>query len=356
MSRADLVSRAKHRNGEVDPVGLLSLGQLRTFWTVARGPSLTRAAKQLGSSQPALSQQLAKLEAAIGGRLFDRINNQLHLTDAGRYLLRRAETILAEVDETEAGLQAFVEGRRGRIAIGVLGSLARAFVPEALRLARTTMPELELDLHELAPAEAIEQLYGRNLHMAILSARSVAENRLSFARVPLFEEAYALAVPKGLDLAAVGDPAVDLDADRRALLERCIQFNFGNQHNQRVEEWYRRVLPRHRVIATCRSYEAALAMVEAGLGVALVPALAAWHRQRPLFEVDLWAAPGFSRPIIALVPPQYVRLRPFGPFLDALQQASLALSMPVLGASPPFLHRADEVVAPPAAEAITPGL
>ena len=120
------MSTSRRRTGDTEPVvsaggqGSLALSQLRVFWTVARAPSLTQAAKQLGSSQPALSQQLAKLEQAIGGRLFDRVNNQLLLTDAGRFLLRRAETILAEVDEAEAGLQAFVEGRRGRIAVGVL--------------------------------------------------------------------------------------------------------------------------------------------------------------------------------------------------------------------------------------------
>ena len=337
-----MIAREKHpiirTIARQDPTGSLSLSQLRVFWTVAHGPSLTQAAKQLGSSQPALSQQLAKLEQAIGGRLFDRVNNQLLLTDAGRYLLRRAETILAEVDEAEAGLQAFLDGSRGRISLGVLTSWARALVPEALRRGLQSLPDLELDLHELAPAEAIEQLYGRNLHMAILSAHSVAQNRLSFGRVALLEEPYALAVPKGLRLADVASPEQELGKADLAILDRCIQFNFGNQHNQRVEEWYRQVLPRHRVVATCRSYEAALAMVEAGLGVALVPVLAGWSRNRLLLEVELYAAPGFIRPVIALVPPQYLRLQPYRSFLEALQQASLELALPDLGPAPPFLR------------------
>ena len=63
---------------------MITLNQLRVFWAVAHSDSLTRAAKQLGVTQPALSQQLAKLENALGGQLFDRVNNQLVLSDAGR--------------------------------------------------------------------------------------------------------------------------------------------------------------------------------------------------------------------------------------------------------------------------------
>ena len=153
---------------------MITLNQLRVFWAVAHSDSLTRAAKQLGVTQPALSQQLAKLESALGGQLFDRVNNQLVLSDAGRFLLRKAEIVLAEIDEAEAGLADFNMGRRRRISVGALASVARTIVPEAYRLALDYAPDLELDLHELAPSEALEQLYGRNLQLALLSPVSLA--------------------------------------------------------------------------------------------------------------------------------------------------------------------------------------
>ena len=170
---------------------MIQLNQLRVFWAVAHSDSLTRAAKQLGVTQPALSQQLAKLEHAIGGQLFDRVNNQLLLTDAGRFLLRKAEIVLAEIDEAEAGLADYNMGRRRRISVGALASLARTIVPDAYRLALQLLPDLELDLHELAPSEALEQLYGRNLQIAILSPVSLAANRISFTRIELASEAKA---------------------------------------------------------------------------------------------------------------------------------------------------------------------
>jgi LysR family transcriptional activator of glutamate synthase operon len=320
----------------------ITLQQLRIFWAVAHSPSLTRAAKQLGLAQPSLSQQIAKLEQTVGGRLFDRINNQLLLTDAGRYLLRKAGAILAELDEAEAGLQEFQLGRRGRISIGAVASLARSLIPAAWQRSLTQIPELELDVHELAPTEALEQLYGRNLQIALLSAHSLAANRISFNRIEIGHDDYALAVPKGLPLAGVQNPDEDLDAAARRVLNRCIQFHFGNQHTQRTEEWYRRTLPRHEIVAQCRTYEVALAIVEAGLGVALVPLLTAQLNGRRLFDVDLYPAPGLERPIVALIPPQYLRVQPFTTFMDGLRAAGSSLRLPDLPAPPPFLARSAE--------------
>lgn len=325
---------------------MITLHQLRIFWAVAHSESLTRVAKQLGVTQPSLSQQLAKLESAVGGRLFDRVNNQLVLTDAGRFLLRKAEIILAEMDEAEAGLAEFRMGRRARISLGALSSLARTIVPGAFARALQEFPDLELDVHELAPAEALEQLYGRNLQIALLSAMSLAANRISFSRVDVARDPYVLATPKGLDLGCVGEPDWDLTPAQRRLLNRTIAFNFGNLHNQRVEEWYRRVLPRHEVVAQCRTYESALAMVEAGLGVALVPQLCAHLGGRMLYDVDLYAVPELERPIVALVPPQYRHAQPFATFLRGLQEAGAALKPPPVGPTPPFLARAGTGVEP----------
>ena len=325
---------------------MINLNQLKIFWTVANSATLTRAAKQLGLSQPSLSQQIAKLERSLGGRLFDRVNNQLVLTDAGRYLVRKAGTILAEIDEAEAGVGQFVAGRRGRIAVGAVASVGRCLVPGAIERALADVPELELELHELPPAEAIEQLYGRNIQIALLSAHSVASNRLSFAQVELVTDSYCLAVPSSLVLDELDDPERELDEARRRVLNRCIQFNFGNQHNSRVEDWYRRVLPRHVAFAWCRTYEAALAMVEAGLGVALVPLMAAQHNGRPLFDVRLYAVQELGRPIVALVPSQYRWVEPFARFIHALEAVSRELKLPDLLPEPRFLGREEVRRAP----------
>ena len=77
----------------------MELRQLRYFVAVASTGSFSRAAERCHVSQPSLSQQIAKLEGGLKHRLFDRSGRQVHLTDAGRLLLERAEAILAAVDD-----------------------------------------------------------------------------------------------------------------------------------------------------------------------------------------------------------------------------------------------------------------
>ncbi len=107
------------------------------------------------------------------------------------------------------------------------------------------------------------------------------------------------------------------------------------------------MLPRHRVVAHCRTYESALAMVEAGIGVALVPQLSAQLGGQATYDVDLYAVPELERPIVALIPSQYRRAQPFPTFLDALARTAAGLRLPPVGKAPPFL-RAGATVEPAA--------
>src|SRR5690606_16042762 len=135
---------------------MMTLRQIEIFWAVAHAESLTKASKLLGLAQPSLSQQLAKLEEEVGTRLFNRTSSQLELTDAGRFLLRKAESILADVDEATAGMHEFASGQRGVIAVGALNSIARLLMPGTLKRLNTEGSGIELTIHEVAPAEALE--------------------------------------------------------------------------------------------------------------------------------------------------------------------------------------------------------
>src|SRR5207244_4146945 len=110
----------------------MTLHQLRIFMAVAQSSTLTRASKQLGLAQPSLSKQLAGLEDGLGTRLFDRGHNRMILTDAGRLLLRHAQSVLKEIDEAEAGLREFAAGKRAIVRIAGINSVIKALVPDAL--------------------------------------------------------------------------------------------------------------------------------------------------------------------------------------------------------------------------------
>ena len=177
----------------------ITLRHLEILRAVAGNRSLTLAAKQLGLSQPSLSQQLSKLEGDLGQRLVDLSAKGLHLTDAGCFLLSKAEPILSMVEEAEIGLGEFERGVRGQLTIGALPSLARSLVtPASLELKRL-FPELKLNVVELSPQNVVQQLQSRRVQVALISNVLLKGEELHFAKVDLASDPYVLAVPKGMD-------------------------------------------------------------------------------------------------------------------------------------------------------------
>lgn len=318
----------------------MTLHQLRIFCAVAQAATLTRAGKQLGLAQPTLSQQLSRLEESAGTKLFDRTNNQMVLTDAGHYLLRQAQFILNDVDQAQAGLQEYAGGVRGVVRLAGLNSILRVVLPGAMARLGDILPKIELDIHEVPPAEALDLLYSRSVHIALIAAGSIAsQNGISFHQTPVVEDPYVFAVPSGVDLSAVSDPDADLAPAQREIVHRCIQFNFGSQHTMRIAQWYQDVLPRHRLIAQCRSYEVALSMVRAGMGVCLLPALTA-HGEKDgsgMDGIDLYATLQPSRRTVALTAAHALRAEPTKSFIRALSEAGGAVKLPRILPTPPFI-------------------
>jgi DNA-binding transcriptional LysR family regulator len=315
----------------------MNLHQLRIFCAIAQSATLTQAAKRLGLAQPTLSQQLSKLEEKIGARLFDRGLNQLELTNAGRFLLRRAQVILSEVEEAQSHLQEFASGTRGLIRLAGLTSIIQTVVPAAIARLKQTLPEVEFDIHEMAPAEVLELLHARQVNIGLIASHSAVRANVSLKEIPIVTDPYVFAVPKGLALASVADPGTELTAEEFKLLNSCIRFNFASQHSKWIDYWYQEMLPRHRLFAQCRSYEVALGMVRAGLGVCLAPALAVCGNGCSPEGIDLYATGQAGRQTVAIVASQYRAAEPYRSFLTALREAGAQLQMPRILPMPPFI-------------------
>ena len=319
----------------------LTLHQLRIFWAVAHGPTLTAAAKQLGITQPSLSQQLARMEEGLGTPLFHRRSNAMELTEAGIYLLPRAEQVLRAMQELDDGLVQYSFGQRVTIRIAGITSVLRVLLPPALKaLLELAVSEVDIDIHERAPAEILELLYSRRVHIGLLAENSVAEAGIGFAQVPLVKDPYVLAVPTALNLDGVSDPRSDLPPDQFATLNRSVIFAFGTQHANRVQAWFERLLPESRIVAQCRSFEVATELVRAGTGVCLMPALSAVHGSATLEGVKLYRIKAPPRRLVALVPSQYQHVEPYAGLLTALQQAANDAPMPETLDVPAFLNEA----------------
>jgi LysR family transcriptional activator of glutamate synthase operon len=316
-----------------------TLNQLRIFLAVAHSRSMTHAAKLLDQTQPSLSQHIARLEESIGQLLFERGRSQFELTDVGEFLRNRAQIIMAEVDEAVAGLAAHAKGTRGVLSIGMLSSIARALLPDVQARMAETCPDVELDVHEVAPAEALEMLYTRRLTVAVVAAGSLASSSVSFLQNDVFSDPYVLAVPRGLDLSHVMDMDSQLSPDQQRILNSVVLFTFGSPYQHRISSWYRDFLPHHRVVGHVRSYELALAMVQAGRGVAIVPALSARVNATASYDVTLYNIGLEQRRVVSLMPSQYRGAEPQATFVAALQAAGAATSLPPVEATPPFLRK-----------------
>jgi DNA-binding transcriptional LysR family regulator len=318
----------------------VTLHQLRIFWAVAHSDTLTRAAKQLGLAQPSLSQQLSKLEATLGSKLFHRRSNEMVLTEAGTFLLPRAEQVLRHMQDLEEGLQRFSGGHRATVRVAGITSMLRVLLPPAVIETQAHYPDVDFDIQEAAPNDILEMLYGRRVGIGLLAANSIAEAGVGFLQVPLLDDPYVLVVPEGIDLGGVTDPRKELPTEALSVLGRSIQFNFGTQHSKRVEDWYAQMLPDSRIVAQCRSFEVAIGLVRAGTGVCLAPALSTLMGGGAPVGVKLYRVNVPPRRLVALLPSQYRRQVPFAGLVDTLEAQCAHFELPPMQPPPPFLTAA----------------
>src|SRR4051794_24289909 len=113
----------------------VELRYLTALEAVGRTRSFVRAARELGYTQSAISQQIARLEGAVGQRLVDRPGGPrpVKLTEAGTLLLRHADAIVAQLDAAQADMAALAEGAAGPLRVGIFQSVGARLLPALLR-------------------------------------------------------------------------------------------------------------------------------------------------------------------------------------------------------------------------------
>lgn len=189
---------------------------------VAKSGHITRAAELLGIQQPPLSQQIRALEHELGVALFNRHPKGVELTDAGRQLMPEAARLLADFAAMQQRMAAFVQGERGRIALGFTSSAAaHSFTPEALRVCRKLHPDIRLEVSENNAAEITEAVADVRLHCGFLRVPVARPSGLVFEE--LLQEDALLAIPVDHRLARNKSKPVELEelrAERLILVRR----------------------------------------------------------------------------------------------------------------------------------------
>lgn len=248
----------------------MDLSQLQTFASVARRGSITAAADELGYTQSAVSRQVAALEASVGAPLFDRRARGVDLTAHGRLLLPHAESLLARLDATRRALRELDRVADGQVRVGAFPTANALLVPRALAAFRRDHPHVALSLVEGPTQSQLARLDAGDVDVAVVSA--FPDQRLSDERVrlsPLLDDRMLVALPRGhalarrrrlrlAELAAESWIAGAASVEDRLLDPSRLQPDFEPLLNFAVREW-----------------TAKLGLVAAGLGITLVPSLAA---------------------------------------------------------------------------------
>jgi DNA-binding transcriptional LysR family regulator len=147
---------------------MLSLVHLQVLAAVARSGSVTAAAKELHYSQPSVSHHLARLEAATGTKLVQRVGRGIRLTPEGQLLAGRAAEIVGRVDAATNELAAQVGLRSGRVRLAGFQSALSTIVPTAAAALASTHPGIELSLTDVHPVEALRMLRGGECDVALI--------------------------------------------------------------------------------------------------------------------------------------------------------------------------------------------
>jgi LysR family hydrogen peroxide-inducible transcriptional activator len=245
----------------------MELHQLRYVVAVARTGNFSQAAALCHVAQPSLSQQIQKLEGELGEPLFERLKRGIRTTPAGEAFVQRAARILEEVEAAGREVRESQAAPSGPLALGVLPTIAPYLLPRIVPGFIEAHSRVELIVQEDTTARLLQMLAACEIDLAIASP-PIRDER--FAVEELFTEELLLAIPPDHPLAARKRLRLaDLEGERFILMKEghCLgdqTLNFCTRRDFHPQ-------------VSCRSaqVETIQALVHAGLGISLVPAMAA---------------------------------------------------------------------------------
>lgn len=247
----------------------MRLRQLRTFLSVATTLNFTKSAERLHLAQSSVTEQIQALEADLGTALFVRAQRRLALTAAGRRLVDYAKEILALTDKARAAVTAAANLISGELAVGGLDTLCVEWLPAVLSGYRTDCPDVQVLLRSGNSAELRRGLTEGTLDLCFSFGSTLAGAELSSLTVG--DE--PLVVILRPDHRLAGRAAL---APQHLLAEPFLVTQSGCVYRKMFEEAFAETRPqRPAVVAELASVSAICGMVQAGLGCAIVPRLAA---------------------------------------------------------------------------------
>jgi DNA-binding transcriptional LysR family regulator len=262
----------------------MELYQLEYFLAVARHGNFTRAARALHLAQPALSEQIKKLEQDLEAPLFIRDRPRVRLTSAGDLLYIRAQHILDMARQTRKAVSDINELKRGRLTLSAIPSLIGCWLPPVIEKYRAKYPDIELTLLEDSSSGVAEAV---NSGVADLGFLQLPTDNRKFEVHGLIREPFRLLVRKD---AVKGKNAVRL-VDFR---DHAFIFYKGRARDVALDAC-RRSGFEPKIACESGELDTIRALVNARLGIALLPDLALTPTLPPALKALELSHPKISR-------------------------------------------------------------
>ena len=243
----------------------MELRQLRYLVALADERHFTRAAAREHIAQPALSQQIRRLEAEVGLALVERTTRRVAMTDAGHLLVARARRILAEVDDAQAELGVLAGVRSGRLAVGAIHTMGPVDLSLLLASFHRNHPDVELTVREQSSEELAEMLRDDVIDLAFLSVTEHIQSRGLQLR-PLVSEELMVVLPTQHHLAKRDDVKLtELAGDP------FISFRPGSRLRELLDSAAAGAGFQPRIALESNEVRRIRSLVSSGLGVAILP-------------------------------------------------------------------------------------
>lgn len=246
--------------------------QINYFRTVATIQHITKAAKELAISQPALSRSIAKLEDELGVPLFDRKGRRIYLNRYGKMFLRRVEESIMQIEEGKREIWRETHPDHGTISLSFLPSLGASVIPEMVSAYQKEHPHVKFQLAQSSNRQIIHQLKERQADLALISYYQEDEEILCF---PLFTEELFLVVANDHPLASLEKVELDMVKD-----EPFISFKEANELGTIIHELCVSAGFTPNVVFEGEDIGTVAGLAGARLGVSLVPDLKLLDREK----------------------------------------------------------------------------
>jgi DNA-binding transcriptional LysR family regulator len=251
-------------------VAELTVAGLRVVREVARQGSFSGAATVLGYTQSAVSRQVAATEAAAGTELFERLPRGVRPTAAGEVVVRRAGRVLGEIDGALEEVAGVRDRFAGRLVASAFPTAAAVLLPRAVARLRTRHPDLRVDLQEASTPVQLRRVRAGRVEVAVVAVgEGLPDRDVDGLR------AETLRIPRGTGVAVGrGHRLADADVvDVADLVDETWIVGAGAAGEPQFGPWPGLADPRvgHEV----RHWATRFGLVAAGLGITLVPGLAA---------------------------------------------------------------------------------